>query len=331
MNKPAGLWLPFGDAILAALISDGSVNRESNLRIVRVIVMLLTVVACGDAPVTVERESYRSADVTFASRGVDVPATFVRPGPDIAAPYPVVVMAHGHGGSRDEAGGFRRLAEALARRGIATIRPDFSGCGQSSEPFTRNNLTNMLADTRAALDYARRQPGVDTDRAGIVGYSMGGRVAMLLSPDGFAAAVLWAPAGLDGPDTMFSFLGGEARYAELRSEARRDGFAPFVTPWGQRQALDLQWFHDLETYRPMAALATFTGALLVISGAEDDIIEPEIARAVAAAATGSSKLRLEVLDGTGHGLGFYDDEPAVSERVIAATADFLVSELLRDR
>ena len=125
----------------------------------------------------------------------------------------------------------------------------------------------MLADTRAALDYARRQPGADTEPAGIVGYSMGARVAMLLLPDGFTTAVLWAPAGLDGPDAMLSFLGGRSRYAELRSQAHRDGFAPFVTPWGQDQALGSQWFDDLENYRPMAALGSFAGALLVIAGA----------------------------------------------------------------
>ena len=291
---------------------------------------LLAAAACGGNPVAGALDSFVAEEVTFTSRGVEVPATFVRPGTAIAKRYPVVVMAHGHGGNRDEAGGFRRLAEALALRGIATIRPDFPGCGQSGEPFTRNNLTNMLADTRAALDYARRHPGVDTERAGIVGYSMGARVTMLLLPDGFTAAVLWAPAGLDGPDAMLSFLGGRSRYAELRSQAHRDGFAPFVTPWGQDQALGSQWFDDLENYRPMAALGSFAGALLVISGADDVIIDPDIARAVAAAATGSDTVRLEVLAGTGHGLGFYDENPAISVRVVQATADFIVSELLRD-
>lgn len=58
--------------------------------------------------------------------------------------------------------------------------------GQSTEPFTRNNLSNMMADTRAALAYARGEPDTDPKRTGIVGYSMGARVAMLVLPDGFA-------------------------------------------------------------------------------------------------------------------------------------------------
>ena len=179
-------------------------------------VALLAAAACGGVPVAGGEGNFIAADVTFESRGADVPATYVRPAATIAAPFPVVVMAHGHGGTRDEAGGFRRLAEALARRGIATIRPDFPGCGQSSEPFTSNNLSNMLADTRAALAYARQQPGTDPGRAGIVGYSMGGRVAMLLLPDGFEAAALWAPAGLDGPDALFPLFGGRSRTTLLR-------------------------------------------------------------------------------------------------------------------
>ena len=294
-------------------------------------VALLAATACSGTPATSEGERIIAENVTFESRGVDVPATHVRPSADVGAPFPVVVMAHGHGGTRDEAGGFRRLAEALGRRGIATIRPDFPGCGQSSEPFALNNLSTMLADTRAALDYARQQPGADKDRAGIVGYSMGARVAMLLLPDGMAAAVLWAPVGLDGPDAIFPLVGGPSSYVELRDRARSAGITAFVTPWGQRQTLGRQWFDDLETYRPMAAIRSFDGALLVISGAADPIIDPAIARAVAAAATASDSAHVEILGGATHGLGFYDDDAAVSERVIEATADFLATELFRDR
>lgn len=303
----------------------------TKLRIAGAIVALIAGAACNNAPGEVVAGDILSDDVTFESRGVLVPATFVRPARAAAAPFPVVVMAHGHGGTRDEAGGFRRLAETLAERGIASIRPDFPGCGQSDEPFTQNNLSNMMADARAALAYARLQPGADPERAGIVGYSMGARVAMLMFPGGFAAAVLWAPVGLDGPAAIFPLTGGDSGYLELRKQAVTAGAAAFVTPWGQHQLLGRQWFDDLETYRPMATVRSFTGALLVISGAEDAIIGPDIARAVAAAATASEVARVEILPGAGHGLGFYDDDPAASEQVIESTADFLVSRLFRGR
>jgi dienelactone hydrolase len=294
-------------------------------------VVLLAAGACSAIPVEAGVDGILSETVTIRSRGVDVPATFVRPSGAAASPFPIVVLAHGHGGTRDEAGGFRRLAEALARRGIATIRPDFPGCGQSNEPFTRNNLSNMMADTRAALAHALRKPEIDATRTGIVGYSMGARVAMLVLPDGYSAAALWAPVGLDGPEAVFPLVGGQSGYLALRERAQSAGDTPFVTPWGQNQTLGRKWFDDLETYRPMNAIRSFTGALLVISGADDAIIEPDIPRAVAAAATSSDFAHVEILDSAGHGLGFYDEDPAVSEHVIEATADLLVSALFRAR
>lgn len=301
------------------------------LRRVGAMVVLLTSTACGNVPVAAEAGGFLSENISILSRGVEVPASFVRPASAADSPSPVVVLAHGHGGTRDEAGGFRRLAEVLGRRGIATIRPDFPGCGESAEPFTRNNLSNMLADTRAALDYARRIAGIDADRFGIVGYSMGARVAMLALTDGYAAAVLWAPVGLDGPAAIFPLIGGQPAYLELRERARSVGAASFVTPWDQHQALGRQWFEDLETYRPMTAVRSFTGALLVMNGAEDVIIDPDIARTVAAAATESSLARVEIVAGADHGLGFYGDDAAISEHFIEITASFLVSNLLPGR
>ncbi|HSN51085.1 MAG TPA: alpha/beta fold hydrolase [Woeseiaceae bacterium] len=303
----------------------------ARFRLAGLTIALLVSAACSGTPVAGAVDSVVTEEVAFESRGASVPATYVRPAAGVAGPFPIVVMAHGHGGTRDEAGGFRRLAEALARRGIVTIRPDFPGCGQSQEPFTDNNLSNMLADARAALAYARQRPDIDPGRTGIVGYSMGARVAMLLLPDGFEAAVLWSPVGLDGPDAIFPFVGGRSNYAELRDRAHSTGTTTFVTPWGQQQTLGRQWFDDLEGYPPMAALHSYTGALLVISGAADRIIGPGIARAVAAAATSSGTVRVDIVPGAGHGLGFYDDNPAIGERVIRSTADFLVSELFRNR
>ena len=139
---------------------------------------------------------FQSVDTTIQSRGVAVPVTFVVPVSDEPRKFPIVIMAHGHGGSREEAGGFRLVAESLAKRGVASIRIDFPGCGDSSESFTNNNLSNMLLDLQSARGFARSRTDVDNERAGLLGYSMGGRLVALLSEidPSYKAMVTWAPA-----------------------------------------------------------------------------------------------------------------------------------------
>ena len=77
---------------------------------------LLAAAACNpDKPMVTSEEEIRSVDTTFESRGVDVPATLVMPAAGGGEPKPLVVMAHGHGGSRQEGGGYGLVAEAMAR------------------------------------------------------------------------------------------------------------------------------------------------------------------------------------------------------------------------
>jgi dienelactone hydrolase len=237
-------------------------------------------------------------------------------------------MAHGHGGTRDEAGGFRRLAEELARHGIASLRMDFSGCGESVEPFVANRLTRMGADLRAGLEFVRSLPGVDGQRTAVVGYSMGARVAMLSLEDGYAAAVLWAPVGTNGPDAVFGLFGGSDNYRQLRIEAFRSSYTDFSTPWGQQQQLSCNWFADMEKSKPLEAIGIYPGPVLVVHGDADPIIPRSVAEAVAAAATTSRSTRLELIPGADHGLGFYGGDPAHGDRVIELSSEFLVRNLI---
>lgn len=96
---------------------------------------------------------------TYPSRGIEVPASIWMPADNDRVD--VVVMIHGHGGSRDESLGLPAIAAVLADRGLATIRMNFPGCSESTEPFTENNLTNMKADVLAAIDTMNRLCNVD--------------------------------------------------------------------------------------------------------------------------------------------------------------------------
>ncbi|MEL7312906.1 MAG: alpha/beta fold hydrolase, partial [Pseudomonadota bacterium] len=213
-------------------------------------------------------------EAMIPSRDVTIPVTMVIPPrrPELA--LPLVVLVHGHGGTREEAGGFARVAAELAQRGIASIRMDFPGCGQSTESFRVNNLTNMKADVRAAQGYIQRWVNLDPARVGVVGFSMGGRLAVEMTREGdrFAAMVLWAPAIDNGVTNMVEMLGGEARYNEMKQQAATNGFAPFTTFWGQKQELGPQWFADLEAARALDGIERYTGSLLLIHGLEDSVV-----------------------------------------------------------
>ena len=106
--------------------------------------VLLTGCTGEKPPAGAEAPAFQSVDMMMASRGVEVPITLVTPTRAADERFPLVVLAHGHGGSRWEGGAFPAVAEALALKGIASVRMDFPGCGDSTESFAENNLSNML-------------------------------------------------------------------------------------------------------------------------------------------------------------------------------------------
>ena len=264
-------------------------------------------------------------DITYPSRGVDVPATVIVPeGQD---EINLVVMMHGHGGSRDEYLGFPVVAQALADKGIATIRMDFPGCGASTEPFTQNDMTNMKADVLAAIDYMKANYKVDD--IGLFGYSMGGRIALELLAEKAVdpeAVVLLAPAA-DNED-LKKLFGGHDAWEEMYEKAKADGFYTFTTIYGQVQDLSAKWFEDLAVYEDVAADAAKAwdeDDVLVICGSDDEAVDPENVSKVVA-----EKLGGQVVDATGegHGYGFYtEDDDTVRNLVATATADFFAKEL----
>ena len=181
-------------------------------------------------------------DVWIQSRDIQIPATLVLPETDTSEGAPLVVLVHGHGGTRQENGAFTELASMLAEVGIASIRMDFAGCGDSTEAFIHNNITTMLQDIEAATQFAVEHPGIDGRRVGILGYSMGGRLAMLAADDRHSAMVLWAPVAFNGAKPMIDYLGGEDDYDSLRAQAKEQGSVVFVTSWGAEHLLGWQWF-----------------------------------------------------------------------------------------
>ncbi|MDQ3403092.1 MAG: lysophospholipase, partial [Actinomycetota bacterium] len=83
-----------------------------------------------------------------------------------------VVLVHGGGVTREEGGFFTRLAAGLAESGIASLRFDLRGHGESDGRQEDRTLTMHLNDIAAAIESVRRETGATT--IDLIGASFGG-------------------------------------------------------------------------------------------------------------------------------------------------------------
>src|SRR5690606_28572193 len=125
-----------------------------------------------------------------------------------AANAPVVLMLHGFGSSRDEVGAmYTRLADALAARGVGSLRIDFQGFGKSDGDTGSTTVTGQVADAEVAYQYLAGLDWVDPERIGVIGFSLGGGVSTIAAaqhPEWFKSMVTWSSVGDMVPDFIDS-------------------------------------------------------------------------------------------------------------------------------
>ena len=211
----------------------------------------------------------------------NIPATVQMPGKLArGGEVPLVVLCHGFTGSRLGDGHFEPLAARLAEQGVATVRLDFAGCGASAEPYTAYTLTNMAADVDSVIAWMREEYGVDGP-VGLVGHSMGGRLASLYPQDGqypVAALALWSPANGTGLQGL-EFLNIEdfSQVEAVAAEAEANGQAG--TKWGVEISAD--FVRQMRESDPNAALrACGLPVLLTYSGQDAVLSEATMAGTV---------------------------------------------------
>jgi len=199
--------------------------------------------------------------ITFSNEGQILVGTLHLP--EGRGRKPGVLFCHGFTGNRIEAHFlFVKASRALERAGIASLRFDFRGSGESEGEFRDMTQSAEISDARKALSMLARQRQIDASRLGIVGLSMGGLIAACLvgCDERIKSVVLWSAVA----DMEY---GVNSEWAEREKEACRKGF---VDMGGH--ALGKRFFEDLGANYPLKGIAVSGAAVLIIHGANDDVV-----------------------------------------------------------
>lgn len=229
---------------------------------------------------------------------------------DCDAPCPAVAFFHGFTGTKVEPHRiFVKTARELAAIGFYVLRFDFRGSGDSEGDFSEMTIGGEVSDAVKSIDVLTAMPGVDADRIGILGLSMGGCVAAFVSGQDarVKSTVMWAPLSDDPPD----------RKNEISERAKS-------TPTPEEIALlnpnivGKAFYEELSEISPSATIQTFTGALLVIHGSGDDVVPVSHGKRYYELMCGrDAPTELEIIDKGDHTFNTVASEQAVITKSVA--------------
>lgn len=155
-------------------------------------------------------------NIEFTS-GTTTCHAWLYPANTTAESAPIVVMAHGLGGTKDS--GLDPFAERLAAAGMQVFAFDYRGFGASEgSPRQKVSFSDQIEDYHAAIAAATRLPGVDPARVVLWGVSLaGGHVLAVAAARSDIAAVISLTPVVDGLAAARSALGAHSSTTLLRS------------------------------------------------------------------------------------------------------------------
>jgi hypothetical protein len=286
---------------------------------------------------------YESETVTFRNEeaGIALEGTLTRPNTD--APVPGVVLVAGSGPSDRNATimghkPFLVLADALTRRGVAVLRFDERGVGQSGGTQRGATTADFAGDVAAAVDALARREGVEAGQVGVIGHSEGGLIGPMVATqtDQVAFLVLLAAPGLPGDailadqldrrirrqgasrrvralqrgtqQRIFEVLKQDADSTEIASQLEKimlqtRGISGDEVIEREIQRLMDPWLRFYISHDPRATLREVDVPVLALAGAKDQQVAPDTNQAAIAealSADADSAVTVRTLDGLNH-------------------------------
>lgn len=215
---------------------------------------------------------------------------------------PCVIFCHGFTASRIEPHFmFVKISRALEKIGVASIRFDFLGSGESDGLFSEMTLSNEAADCEAIIDYTRSLSFIDQRKISLLGFSMGGAVSLVSAshcPEKIDRLVLMSPAA-----NMLEVMTRDIR--GQRIEMYQQGAIDVGGNLLSKKAID-----DVFGINIYECAGKLKNRILFIHGTEDDQVPPFTSLKMHEILAANSELKL--IQGSDH---WYSSQPWEKELI----------------
>ena len=207
------------------------------------------------------------------------------------------------------------ISAALAAQGIATLRFDFTGLGESEGDFSSTTFSHNVDDVTAAANALKER---DRAPALLVGHSLGGSAALAAAsqiPEVVAIATIGAPVE---PQHVARLFGATIVEIEEHGEAE-------VDLGGRVFTIRKSFLDDLEAHCNKEKIRALDKALLIFHSPQDRIVDIDNARLIYEAARHPKSFIS--LDGADHLLNRRADARYVAEVLRAWASRYLPEEI----
>ena len=245
-------------------------------------------------------------EISFPSGSLQLAGTVRRP--ETGGPFPGVVLIPGSGQvDRNEnarklaINAFREIATDLGEKGIATLRYDKRGVGESQGDFWTTGFYDNVSDAAAALHVLRSNEYIRPDHIYLLGHSEGAVIATRLAASGaeIAGVVLLAGTARPGEQVLswqsqqiVRTLGGINRFLinllhidvqkaqqkqiEKIKHSTQDSYrVQLVT------RINAKWMREFLAHDPAGDLSKIRVPVLAITGSKDIQVNPDDLRRMA--------------------------------------------------
>ncbi len=219
-----------------------------------------------------------------------IPAILTLPKCD--KPCAVVIMEHGTGSQKDEAGdGYKMLAPALAEKGIASLRFDFPGSGESKASYLLYTNEEAIRETQVVADYLANRCEIDGKRIGLLGWSQGGTDVLLAASnnDTYKSVATWAGA----------LVISDMATKEMRDEAMKTGQTKLEFEWREALPLSKAWIDQADSMDVLDYASKINAPIGSLHGTLDSTVPFSDSEKVQAAST-NAKSKLIPIEGANH-------------------------------